>query len=73
MWELKEKNIAPIVKKEKINKVYGNHKKNMCILCLTEKLWITNFIHDNNYINEKSELSINADILTKFSLKNVKR
>ena len=45
----------------------------MCILCLTEKLWITNFIHDNNYINEKSELSINADILTKLLLKNVKR
>ena len=21
-----------------------------------EKLWIINFIHDNNYLNEKSEL-----------------
>ena len=37
----------------------------MCILCLTEKPWITNFINNNNYLNEKSVL-INADILTNF-------
>ena len=40
----------------------------MCILCLTEKLWVINFIHDDNYLNEKSE-SINADILPNFYLR----
>ena len=28
----------------------------MCTLCLTEKRWIIKFIHDNNYLNKKSEL-----------------
>ena len=37
-----------------LNKVFGNLKQNMCILCLTEKLWIINFTHDNNYLNKKS-------------------
>ena len=45
--ELKEKNITPIIKWEILSKVYGNPKQNICILCLTEKLWIINFIHDN--------------------------
>ena len=38
VWELKEKNIAPIIKWEILSKVYGNPKQNMCILCSTEKL-----------------------------------
>ena len=46
-----EENIRPI-----LSKVYGNPKQNMCILCLTEMLWIINFINDNNYLNKKSEL-----------------
>ena len=50
MWELKEKNTAPIIKWEILRKVDGNPKKSMCILCLTEKLWIANFIHDNNHV-----------------------
>ena len=56
VWELKEKNIAPIIKWEILSKVYDNPKQNICILCLTEKLSIINFIHDNNYLNKKSEL-----------------
>ena len=56
VWELKEKNIAPIIKWEILSKVYGNPKQNICILCLT----------DNNYLNKKTELIINADILTNF-------
>ena len=68
MWELKEKNTTPIIKCEILRGVYGNPKQNMCILCLTEKLWVINFIHDDNYLNEKSE-SINADILPNFYLR----
>ena len=55
VWELKDKNIDPIIKWEILNKVYSNPKQNMYILCLTEKPWIINFIHDNNYFNRKSE------------------
>ena len=55
VWELKEKNIAPIIKWEILSKVYGNPKQNICNLCLTEKLWIINFIYDKNYLNKKSE------------------
>ena len=65
VWKLKEKNISPIIKWEILNKVYRNPKQKMCILCLTEKLWIFNFIHNNNYLNKNSEL-INADVLTNF-------
>ena len=72
VWELKEKNIAPIIKWEILSKVYGNPKQNMCILCLTEKLWIINFIHDNNYLNKKSELINKCRHFNKFLLRNVK-
>ena len=39
--------------------------KTSVFLCLTARLWIINFTHDNNYLNKQSEL-INADILTNF-------
>ena len=67
VWELKAGNIEweILIKWEILSNVYGNPKQNMCILCLTERLWIINFTHDNNYLNKKSEL-INADILTNF-------
>ena len=72
VWELKEKNIAPIIKWKILSKVYGNPKQNICILCLTEKLWIINFIHDNNYLNKKSELINKCRHFNKFLLRNVK-
>ena len=72
VWELKEKNIVPIIKCKILSKVYGNPKQNMCILCLTEKLWIINFIHDNNYLNKKSELINKCRHFNKFLLRNVK-
>ena len=72
VWELKEKNIAPIIKWEILSNVYDNPEQNMCILCLTEKLWIINFIHDNNYLNKKSELINKCRHFNKFLLRNVK-
>ena len=73
VWKLKEKSIAPIIKCEILNKVYGNPKRNMCILCLTEKLWILNFIHSNNYLNKKTELINKCKHIKKFLSRNVKR
>ena len=55
-----------ILHKEILNKVYSNPKQNMCILCLTEKLWIINFIHENNYLNKKSELMNKCKHINKF-------
>ena len=72
VWELKEENITLIIKWEILIKVYGNPKQNMSILCLTEKLWIINFIHDNNYLNKKSELINKCRHINKFLLKDVR-
>ena len=72
VWELREKNIATITRWEILSKVYGNPKQNMCILCLNEKLWINNFIRDNNYLNKKSELTNKCRHTNNFFLKNVK-
>ena len=65
VWELKKKNIAPIIKWEILSKVCGSPKQNICILCLTEELWIINFIHDN-YFNKKSELINKCRHINKF-------
>ena len=57
VWKLKEKtSIAPIIKWEILNNGYVNPKQNTCVLCLTDKLWKINFIHDINYLSEKFEL-----------------
>ena len=72
VWELKEKNIAPIIKWEIVNKVCGNSKQKMCVLYLTEKLWIISFIHDNNYLHKNSELINKCRHINKHLLKNVK-
>ena len=48
------------------NKVYCNPKQKICILRLTEKLWIINFIHDNNSLNKKSELINKCRYFNKF-------
>ena len=72
VWELKEENITTIIKWETF-KVYGSSRQSKCFLCLTEKLWMINFIHDNNYLNKKSELINKCRHINKFLLKNIKR
>ena len=69
MWELKQQNIAPITKWEILSKVNGNPTQSMCILCLTEKFWIINFLGDNNYLNKKSELINKCRHINKLLLK----
>ena len=69
---IKEKNIAPIIKWEILSKVYDNPKQNVCVLCLSEKLWIINFMHDNNFLNKKSELINKCRHFKNFLLRNVK-
>ena len=72
VWELKEKNIAPMIKWEIFSKIYDNPKQNMCFLRLTEKLRIINFIHDNNYLKKKPELINKCRHFNKFLLSNIK-
>ena len=69
MWGLKEENIAPIIKWKILSKVCASSKQSKCILCLTGKLWIINFIQDNNYLNKKSKLINKCRHINKFLLK----
>ena len=54
-----------------LSKVYGNPKKNLCILCLTEKHWIINLY--TMIITSMSELVNKCRHINKFLSKNVKR
>ena len=53
IWQLKRDNISFSVKWTVITKVYGSPNPLLCKLCLTEKLWIINFINDENMLNQK--------------------
>ena len=54
VWQLKRDNISFSVKWTINN--YGSPNPLLCKLCLTEKLWIINFINNENMLNKKSEL-----------------
>ena len=56
IWQLKRDNISFSVKWTIITKVYGSPNPLLCKLCLTEKLWIINFMNDGNMLNKRSEL-----------------
>ena len=73
IWQLKRNNISFSVKWTIITKVYGNPNSLLCKLCLTEKLWIINFINDDNLLNKKSELISKCRHLNKHLLRNVKK
>ena len=38
-----------------MKRVYGSANSLLGMLCLTEKLWIINFIYDDNMLNKKPE------------------
>ena len=42
-------------------------------LCLTEKLWIINFINEGNMLNKRSEFKNKCRDLNKYLLRNVKK
>ena len=73
IWQLRRNNISFSDKWKVITKVYGNPNPVLCKLCLTEKLWIINFINDEKMLNKKSELISNCRHLNKHLLRNVKR
>ena len=73
IWQLKRDKISFSVKWTIITKVYGSPNPLMCKLCLTEKLWIINFINDENMLNKKSELISKCRHLNKHLLRNVKK
>ena len=56
IWQLKRDNISFSVKWTIITKVYGSPNPLLSKLCLTEKLWIINFINDGNMLNKRLEL-----------------
>ena len=56
IWQLKRDNISFSVKWTIITKLYGSLNPLLCKLCLTEKLWIINFMNDGNMLNKRSEL-----------------
>ena len=50
----------------------GNPSTIICPLCITEKLWIINFLINKDLLNKKSELINKCRHLNKFLLANVK-
>ena len=72
IWQLKRDNISFSVKWTIITKVYGSPNPLLCKLCLTEKLWIINFMNDGNMLNKRSELLSRCRHLKKHLLRNVK-
>ena len=53
--------------------MYGSPNPPLCKLCLTKKVWIINFINDENVLNKKSELISKCRHLYKHLLRNVKK
>ena len=72
IWQLKHDNISFSVKWTIITKVYGRPNPFLCKLCLTEKLWIINFINDGKMLNKRSELLSRCRHLDRHLLRNVK-
>ena len=71
--QLKDTNIASIVKWKIVAKVFSDTKINFCQLCLTEKVFIINALNDSQLLNEKSELINTCRHQKKLLLKCLKR
>ena len=56
IWQLKCDAISFSLKWAIMTEVYEGHNSLLCKLCLTEKLWVINFIHDENMLHKNSEL-----------------
>ena len=55
VWQLKNENKVPFIKRRILRKVYATPRFNYCKLCLMEKLYIKNSIGDERLYNKKSE------------------
>ena len=71
--QLKHDNISFPIKWKIITNMYGSPNLLLCKLCLTENLWIINFINDGNMFNKKSELISKCRHLNKDLLRNVRK
>ena len=71
IWQLKRDNISFSVKWTIITKVYESPNPLLCKLCLTEKVWIINFIIDW-MLNKMSEFLSRYRHLKKHLSRNVK-
>ena len=73
VWSLKNESTPYSITWKVVNKVNGNANKNMCNLCLSEKLLIIESITDECMLNKRSEFINKCRHLNKFMLKNMKR
>ena len=62
VWSLRENNKKPSIKWKIVKIVYSKATSSFCKLCLTEKLFILNTLGDDNCLNKKHNLLINATI-----------
>ena len=62
VWSLRENGKIPSVKWNIVKIVYSKATSYLCKLCLTEKLFILNALGDDQCLNKKTNLLINAAI-----------
>ena len=72
IWDLKDREINPIVKCSIVEKIYSNTKINYCKLWLLKKLYIIDFIDDNRLLNKRNEFISGCKHQNKLLLKNIK-
>ena len=72
LWQLRSDNISFSFKWTIITKLYGSPNPLLCKLYLTEKLWIINYLNDENMLNKKSELLSRCRHFKKHLLGNAK-
>ena len=73
IWSLKNRGIAPIIKRRIVKKVNSKVSRNYCNLCLTEKFFIIKSLSDNNLLNKRSELVSKCRHKNKLLLCHAKR
>ena len=53
---VKKKKKIPSIEWKIVTKVFCNAKSNHCLLCLKEKYFIMNYLHEEILLNKRSEL-----------------
>ena len=73
IWTFKSHGITPIVKWSTVKRVKSRTAGNYCKLCLTEKVYMVQSLHDKFLLNKKSELVNKCGHQNQLLLRNVKR
>jgi hypothetical protein len=72
VWSLKNLSIPYSITWNIVDKVYGSANRNMCNLCLSEKLMIIESFNDSSMLNKRSEFISKCRHLNKFMLNSLK-